>query len=370
MKPVTHLMSLACAAVLGAASVASGAAGDIRALGAIGNTQSYGYAINDGGVAAGYFNTAQYATIHAYRHDGTTMTDLTDPTFGTGRSWALGINAAGTVVGEAMTKGGPIHAFKHDGTGMVDLGTLGGRTSSGQDINASGTAVGFASTATSSHAFVHDGTGMTDLGTLGGELSRAHGINDAGVIVGYASVANGDSHAFKYEGNVMADLGTLGGSSSTAWAVNASGVIAGQSDSPVGTRGFRYDGNGMTALPTFGTHSFAYGINDGGAIVGWTVGASWGATLWKSDNEVVQLDAWLDAVNPDAGSRWHLSDARAISNTNLVTGYGSYTFGPGDARASAYVLDVSSLVPEPTSLGLLALGAAGLLSRRARSRRS
>ena len=76
-------------------------------------------------------------------------------------------------------------------------------------------------------------------------------------------------------------------------------------------------------------------------------GGSW-PTLWLNDagNTAVDLDAWLDAVNPTLGAYWTLPEARAINNDGLITGTGHYDDGPGGLSdgSRAFVLDASSLV--------------------------
>jgi hypothetical protein len=69
----------------------------------------------------------------------------------------------------------------------------------------------------------------------------------------------------------------------------------------------------------------------------------------------------------DPGSGWvNLSDAIGISDTNWVTGYGSFDpdgAGPLSAYTRMFLLDASALVPEPGSLSLLAVAGLALLRR-------
>src|SRR5687767_2925746 len=109
---------------------------------------------------------------------------------------------------------------------MKDLGTLGGSSSVGFDINNSGDIVGGSSVTDEReyYAFLYSNGVMSDLGSLGGSLSEAGGINDRGQVVGYSVRASGESRAFLYSDGVMNDLGTLG-LASTAVDINDGGQI-------------------------------------------------------------------------------------------------------------------------------------------------
>jgi len=83
---------------------------------------------------------------------------------------------------------------------MTDLGTLGGLTAVGLDINEKGQIVGTSDNGADdqwSHAFLwQSGTGMTDLGMLGGGLaSLPRAINDQGQIAGENTLASGERRA-------------------------------------------------------------------------------------------------------------------------------------------------------------------------------
>ena len=94
---------------------------------------------------------------------------------------------------------------------VTDLGTLGGGTSKGYGINASGQVTGEAVTAGGVfHAFLYTpGSGITDLGTLGGGSSTGYAINASGQVTGVAVTAGGTLHAFLYSNHVMRDLNSL-----------------------------------------------------------------------------------------------------------------------------------------------------------------
>ena len=52
---------------------------------------------------------------------------------------------------------------------------------------------------------------LTDLGTLGGTSSQGVAINASGQATGTSITADGETHAFLWDGTTMLDLGTLQG---------------------------------------------------------------------------------------------------------------------------------------------------------------
>jgi probable HAF family extracellular repeat protein len=348
------------------------APGDFIDLGTLGGSASEAWAVNGNGVVVGSASIAGIG-VHAFKHPGTAggvMVDL--GTLGAA-SEARGINDAGAVVGESNPgQSVPVHAFKHPGTpgsSMFDLGTLGGLQSIARGINAGGVVVGESHTLSANHAFIHPGTmngTMFDLGTLGGSNSRGFDINASGAVVGIAQILGNAERAFKHPGTpggAMQNLGSLGGFSGAA-AINSAGVVVGfsyLSGSP-DRHAFRHAGTADGVMEDLGTlpggfESYATDINDGGAMVGQssTSSAPGGpAVLWRSDKSIVNLDAWLDLMNPIEGAKWTLYIACSINNSGMVAGIGNYRSSPGALDYSrGFLLNASSLIPEPSSLALV-----------------
>ena len=175
--------------------------------------------------------------------------DLGEP--GT-RGAARRMNTGGQVTGESapltFPSSGVYSAFRFsDAGGRVLLGTFGGNTSFGMDINTANVIVGCAAvTDVVSHAYrARESMPLEDLGTLGGSSSCAEGINDSGVIVGWADLANAQGHAFVHTDQTgMIDLNTtvpssLGLRLVFARAINNSGQIVAVSNTLAGVRTYR-----------------------------------------------------------------------------------------------------------------------------------
>lgn len=197
-------------------------------------------------------------------------------------------------------------------------------------------------------------------------------INDNDVIVGRFGYCAG---RYTTAGG-SEDLGVLPGTfhdRSEARAINNVGTIVGQSNGVFGVfnqLAIRYtDADGMQPLDLSDyTDSVAKSINDGGIIAGVarTSGGVNQAVAWDAQGDLVNLNDWLESVNPDAASHWSLQEAYDINSSNLILGYGQY-----DGVGRTFVLDVTGLaVPEPSTIALLATGLVGLLAYAWQKRKS
>lgn len=254
---------------------------------------------------------------HAFLYTGGALTDL--GTLGGINSAASAVNATGTVVGWADTATGSAHAFVEHGGTLTDLGTLDGAaaSSSALAVNSSGQTVGYSTApgGTGDVAFLDTGGSMTDLGTIdGGTASVANGINDAGVVIGNSDTAASAERGFVYQNGTITDVGTLGGPNSSVNAINDNGVIAGSSQDASGaSHPFVYSHGTMTSLGTYNIDTTPQAINDNGVIVGTTYGVD--ASGYPFTHAFIyQAGAFqdLNSLIP-AGSGWQLTDAVAVN---------------------------------------------------------
>jgi probable HAF family extracellular repeat protein len=225
-------------------------------LGNLGGSSTSAQAIdnattNHGVQVVGFGNTAAGGP-HAWlwQNDGLGITDL-NTLIPAGSGWVLtyaeGINDNQQIVGQG-TINGQAHAFlwQIGGGAPTDLGVLrGGTKSAGMAINSSGQVAGYSETSsghsTSWHAFLWTAPGpITDLGTLNKTTnSYAYALNNATPASPLQVVGEAEPNSTPPQYAVLWQNGK---------AINLSTQIP--------------SGSGWAAL------NFAYGVNDGGQIVG------------------------------------------------------------------------------------------------------
>ncbi|MCM3884279.1 HAF repeat-containing protein [Frankia sp. R82] len=265
---------------------------------------------NAAGLYLGVWGDSPYSSVGGVWRRG-------QVTFLEGSQQPVAVNAAGVVIGDAVSHYDR-RAFRWSAGHYQALDLLGGtdeqggRRSSALAVNPDGVIVGWSTTDDRTIRAVRwRGTRAVDLGTLGGPASSATAVNAVGQIVGSADTGDGQSHAVVWTDGRIRDLGTLGGPTSVAVAINEAGDIVGASDTPDGARravlwrrGRAVD---LGTLP--GLHSSAaVTINSTGQVLVSASGATSGAFLWRSGRQTPIEDGRDDATGAaDAASSVEVS---------------------------------------------------------------
>jgi len=336
---------------------------------------------------------------------GYTITDL--GTLG-GDTWAQGLNNLGHVVGHSVAADGQWHPYVwRPGAGMVDIGTAGQNMGAATGINDYGLVCGYAGPSYSSYeAYRWEYGGGTWTGTWLGEIvsgrpyGYARAVNNAGQIVGRDVTGLAGSAFLWEEGTGMVELWGNGGAHDINEGGQVAGVVYGKRDKWSGQwYGCFWDGSSVIRVGEPGHECQFNGLNDLGQCVGWYEPGPWvtdeallwedgvftllgslgnsspigmdisnsgvvvgyshsaHAFIWTGETGMLDLDLLLP---PDSG--WHLTGASAINEAGQIVGNGLHN---GVQRG--FLLNPISqdpVVPEPTTLALLGLGALGLLRRR------
>jgi len=207
---------------------------------------------------------------------------------------------------------------------------------------------------------------LTDLGTLGGSTSTGTAINASGYAVGSSLTSGGATHAFEYNPNTnsMTDLGVIAGqTSSVANGINSSNEIVGQS----GPTAFKDTGSGLVSLGT----GDARGVNNSGVIIGSIpVGPNNHTEEWSATGTATTYYSLLNTigssindsghfVGTENGNGGYYSDGSSTSSITDSLGAflpasfnnGSISAGEDDQSHEAAMYNVSTLTE--TILGKL-----------------
>jgi probable HAF family extracellular repeat protein len=170
---------------------------------AAGTCFSYALDINDRGQIVGGGSGGAFLYSHGV------MTDITP--FGSSQSYAYAINNRGQAAGYYYTNS-DVHAFLYSHGTFTDIGAADSPETVAYDINDHGQAVGYTLVRSETscrdcdfvvHAFLYENGVLIDLNTLlpshsEWELLEAYAINNKGRIVGYGLI-HGQRHAFLLE---------------------------------------------------------------------------------------------------------------------------------------------------------------------------
>lgn len=235
-----------------------------------------------------------------------------------------------------------------------DLTPDGYHSSVAYDINASGDAVGVATSLAGEAFFYYDhsagtstaiGVGVvTPRGAIVGTGYREAAINDDGLVAGTARFLGGvsDSRAFIYNGSTFTSLGVLAGDTATgirpasdALDINSAGVATGTATSGAGTITTEsdnidiYTGSGSPISDIDGDytaatrHDYGRAINDAGFIVGENEFGN--ATLFSGASETTLSSAASRALDLNESNQVVVQDIAGSSTARYEPGSATLT---------------------------------------------
>ena len=231
-------------------------------------------------------------------------------------------------------------AFAQPRYQITRIPTAQGTNSVALGINNRGEVVGYSFQGDDYQAFLYSSSDqtLTNVGSLGGKINAACAINDAEQIAGYSQDRNGNLLAFIWSRNQpIASLGTLdGASTSEAFGINNGGAVVGDSQS--GSQNHRpviFSNNSVQDLSLGSSNDpdaleTAYAINDAGQIVG---RHSAGNNAFHAFLNVNGNTTDLTTLGGTNG------EAFAINKSGLVVGDSDTAEGP----AHAFVFDHSQV---------------------------
>jgi probable HAF family extracellular repeat protein len=216
---------------------------------------------------------------------------------------------------------------------LTDLGVLGSPV-----INNHGLVAGLRSTnnGVTIDLILYSNGVTTDLGSLPGSPTEASvgAMSNSGQIVGYTAYIASPAwlyHAFLWDGSTLTQIGPLGGTNSEAFGINDGGQVVGFSDTSNGTsHAFLDSGGAMNDLGCLpgGSVSLGYHINNAGQIVG-----------SASTNGNKHYDAFLysagtmnDLGNLGGGN----AEGHGVNDYGQVVGWGASAPSPHYTHAFLY----------------------------------
>lgn len=233
------------------------------------------------------------------------------PRFGGACVVALGIFLAASV--EVSCAATPSVSFN-----IVDLGTFGGDSSRANSINSKGQIVGSAQNASGLNmAFLYENGSMSTFGVAG----EATDINDQGWIAGNSDFIPGKGYhtAFIQDGGKVSYYPYAGTGYGSVTGFNNAGQLIGEITINNLSASFLISDGNYTSLPSLGGGAtFAYDINDGGDIVGWSATGNGGthAFLLTNGGMLRDLGTVVDGET---------SAAHAINNTGQIVGISGFS---------------------------------------------
>ncbi len=224
----------------------------------------------DDGTAVGWFEYPNTG-VSAFYCRGTSYQSLNIP--GATRSYIVGINASGYMVGAYTDAAFRYHGFTFDGTSVVTVDAPNSTDTELDDINDIGSIVGsYYDLSGKQHGFLDDNGTFTTLDFPGASSSGATGINSSGEIVGYYVDSGGAEHGYLLSNGSYSSIDfPLADDFTAAFGINDAGEIAGgYADASSQFHGFTYSAGTFTQVDVAGAPStFLHRVKNSGNLVGY-----------------------------------------------------------------------------------------------------
>lgn len=312
----------------------------------------------------GLVTTLLFAATVPAGASGLNFTTLSDPNATQGTT-AIGINNAGTIVGEyyRVSFAAPTNFVYVNGSFgelLALAGIPGLSASSTWAVNNSGEYVGWYQQGSNpEQGFLDDRGILTTISSPSSTFAslEAHGINDSGTIVGDVINPTTSSHEGFIDTNGTISLISYPGARSThAVGINDAGDVTGGYTDSSGDHGFLYKNGVFTSINVPGAlGTFAYGINSTGEIVG----------LYETST------CFQGFLDDNGGFTKFSYPGAACTNPVGINDAGDIVgdyYATADSNQEGFLATPSAATPEPASGVLLGIGLTALTFVRRRCR--
>ena len=271
-------------------------------------------AISNNGAIVGILRTQNPSTQRGFIRyaDGTFGAPIVDPNDSVGYTRALGVNKAGTVVGDYLTTVGNLntfHGFSLSG-GVYSTFDIGGPVSTSFfGINDLGHQIGtFGSTIQANQAFLRVGSTTTTYSVPGSLNTFGLAVNNSDVFVGQYTDSTGAVRGYSINGSNLTLIDVPGAQLTTATSINDSGLVTGFfEDAANAFHGFFYNGSIYTSFNVPGTlFSYSTATNNSGKTTG----------LLVDNNGIVK--GFVTSAVPEPGTVALLASSFAIGGAFLL----------------------------------------------------
>jgi probable HAF family extracellular repeat protein len=284
-----------------------------------------------------------------------TLTDI--GTIGGKNSGASGISSNGFVTGGSSTEGeASVYAFIYRNGKITSLGDLGGTSSVGWSVNASGDVVGYfyGSTVnpTLPNAYLYQEGTIAPVPTPANFVSYGYSINDSGeYIVISSEIGTSLTSTFIYSAGTTKTISAAGYTSVVGTAINAQGQVTGAARllADNSSHAFLYSGTqlidlGVPTNSTYNAGSYGNAISNTGVVVG----QAWNSSGNADHAFLAQIGSNID-IGTLASPYNYGSVATGVNSDLDVVGYSTTTSGNphGFLYSNGLMTDLNTLVRGP-----------------------